>query len=310
MKFLIYGAGVIGSIFAGRLSAAGYDVTVLARGKRYDELKGNGLLLQNAYPDKRESCTVKIISRLEADDIYDYVLVVMQKTQVPEVLPVLSQNKSPSIVFVVNNCLGYDDWIKTIGADRLMLGFPSAGGERRNGVVTYFIGKGLSRLFQTTTFAEYQGQKTKRLKILVTAFRNANIPSVPCTHMDAWQKTHVSIVTSIGNALYKHSSDNYKLAGSKEDLVLMAGGIKEGLHVLKRLGYRVTPSKLLYFKLPARILAVVFHFIMNTRMAETAMAKHTIAARDEMRALQSDFNKLILQSGLRTPCIDKLKAYL
>lgn len=310
MKFLIYGAGVIGSVFAGRLSAAGDDVTVLARGKRYGELKENGLLLQNVYRDKRESHTVKIINRLEADDIYDYVLVVMQKTQVPEVLPVLSRNKSPNIVLVVNNCLGYDDWAKTIGADRLMLGFPSAGGERKDGVVTYFIGRGLSRLFQTTTFAEYQGQKTKRLKILVAAFRNAKIPSATCAHMDAWQKTHVSIVTSIGNALYKHSSDNYKLAKSNEDLVLMAGGIKEGFHVLEKLGYRVTPSKLLYFKLPARILAAVFHFIMNTRMAEIAMAKHTIAARDEMRALQSDFDRLIRQSGLETPCIDKLKTYL
>ncbi|WP_410511280.1 2-dehydropantoate 2-reductase N-terminal domain-containing protein [Paenibacillus sp. BR2-3] len=29
MNFLIYGAGVIGSIFAGKLASAGYDVTVL-----------------------------------------------------------------------------------------------------------------------------------------------------------------------------------------------------------------------------------------------------------------------------------------
>lgn len=310
MKFLIYGAGVIGSIFAGKLSAAGYDVTMLARGKRYDELKENGLLLQDAYSHKKESHAVKVINRLEVADIYDYVLVTMQKTQVPEVLSVLSQNKSPNIVLVVNNCLGYDDWAKAIGTDRLMLGFPSAGGERKDSVVTYFIGRGLSRLFQTTTFAEYQEQNIKRLKILVAAFHKAKIPSTTCGHMDAWQKTHVAIVTSIGNALYKHDSDNYELAKSKEDLMLMAGGIKEGFCVLKKLGYRVTPSKLLYFKLPARILAVVFRFIMNTRMAEIAMAKHTIAARDEMLALQADFDQLIGQSGLKTPCIDKLKVYL
>jgi ketopantoate reductase len=34
MKILIYGAGVIGSIFAWKLTKNGYDITVLARGDR------------------------------------------------------------------------------------------------------------------------------------------------------------------------------------------------------------------------------------------------------------------------------------
>ena len=41
MKILIYGAGVIGSIFAAKLALSGQDVTVLARGKRLEELKEN-----------------------------------------------------------------------------------------------------------------------------------------------------------------------------------------------------------------------------------------------------------------------------
>ena len=40
MKICIYGAGVIGSIFTGKLSLAGNDVTVLARGKRFEESIG------------------------------------------------------------------------------------------------------------------------------------------------------------------------------------------------------------------------------------------------------------------------------
>jgi len=310
LKFLIYGAGVIGSIFAGRLGEAGFDVTVLARGKRYDELKEKGVLLRDAYSGKRESRPVRVIDRLEDDDRYDYVLVALQKTQVDAVLPVLCRNKSPNIVFVVNNCLGYDGWAAAVGAKRLMLGFPSAGGERRDGVVTYFIGRGLIRFFQTTTFAEYRGEKSERLKTLASAFNKAGIPSVTAADMDAWQKTHVAIVTAVGNALYKHGSDNYGLAKSREDLMLTAGGIKEGFRVLKRLGIAVTPGKLRYFKLPDRLLAFLFRFIMNTKMAETAMAKHTIAAREEMRVLQADFDKLIERSGVRTPCIDQLKRYL
>lgn len=310
MKFLIYGAGVIGSILAGKLLKAGYDVTVLARGKRFNELKEKGVLLKGTYSDKTGCCPVRVIDRLEPGDLYDYILVAMQKTQVDAVLPDLSKNKSPNLVFMVNNCLGYDSWAKAVGAKRLMLGFPSAGGERRDGVVTYFIGRGLIRLFQTTTFAEYRGERSARLKLLVYAFSKAGVPSVTVSDMDAWQKTHVSIVTAIGNALYKHGCDNYELSKSKEDLMLMASGIKEGFRVLKRNGIAVTPGKLWYFKLPDRMLAFVFRFIMNTKMAEITMAKHTIAARDEMRVLQADFDCLVRRSGLPTPHIDQLKKYL
>jgi 2-dehydropantoate 2-reductase len=44
MKILIYGAGVIGSIFAGKLAQKGYDITVLARNNRYKEIEDNGII--------------------------------------------------------------------------------------------------------------------------------------------------------------------------------------------------------------------------------------------------------------------------
>jgi len=50
---LVYGAGVIGSIFAGMIARKGYDITVLARGKRLQELNDNGLILVNAINKKR-----------------------------------------------------------------------------------------------------------------------------------------------------------------------------------------------------------------------------------------------------------------
>ena len=41
----MYGAGVLGSLYAARLKASGHDVTVLARGKRFDEINGQGIVL-------------------------------------------------------------------------------------------------------------------------------------------------------------------------------------------------------------------------------------------------------------------------
>ena len=68
-----------------------------------------------------------------------YIIVVMQRTQVDSVLPILSKNCSKNIVFVVNTAAGYDDWAQAVGSERLMLGFPSAGGERTDGKFSYYI---------------------------------------------------------------------------------------------------------------------------------------------------------------------------
>jgi 2-dehydropantoate 2-reductase len=55
MKTLFFGAGPIGSLYAHRLYQAGVDVTILARGDRYDFIKQNGLILKSGYTGNEES---------------------------------------------------------------------------------------------------------------------------------------------------------------------------------------------------------------------------------------------------------------
>jgi ketopantoate reductase len=54
MRILIYGAGVIGCIFAGKLAASGKDITVLARGKHLEDLRQNGIVLSMPGRNKKE----------------------------------------------------------------------------------------------------------------------------------------------------------------------------------------------------------------------------------------------------------------
>lgn len=42
MRILIYGAGVIGSLYAALFAEAGYDTNIYARGKRLEALRNNG----------------------------------------------------------------------------------------------------------------------------------------------------------------------------------------------------------------------------------------------------------------------------
>ena len=74
-----YGAGVIGSLYAALLAKAGYDTSIYARGKRLEVLKKNGLLYKkNQDLIKAET---KILGEVSNDDIYDFVLLTVQKKQ-------------------------------------------------------------------------------------------------------------------------------------------------------------------------------------------------------------------------------------
>ena len=296
MKILVYGAGVIGSIFAGKLAKKGYNITVLARGNRFREIIENGIVLKNSLNNKLDTINIKVIDTLNENDIYDYIIVAVQNNQTNDILPVLEKNKSQNIVFVVNNPLGYKHWIKIIGYERIMIGFPSAGGERINGVVNYFIGKGIVKLFQSTTFGELNGKKTERLKKLYSVFKKSGFSPSINNKMDWWQKTHLSIVLPIAKALYRYQSNNYELAKSYETLRNMVLATRELFSVLKSNNIKITPRKLLFYYLPVNIIGKIWQIVMKTKIAEYAMAKHTIVGKEEMEILEKQFITLNIKN--------------
>jgi len=292
MKILVYGAGVIGSIFAGKMAKSGYNITVLARGNRYTEIMENGIILNNPLNNKLEKINVKGIDRLSETDIYDYIIVTVQNTQINDILPILAKNKSQNIVFVVNNPLGYENWINSIGYGRILIGFPSAGGERKNGTVNYFIGKGIIKIFQSTTFGELNGRKKERLKLLYNIFRKSGFSPSINKNMDWWQKTHVSVILPVAKALYRYRSNNYELAKSHKTLKNMVYATRELFSVLKKINVKITPKKLYFYYLPADILGIIWKLVMKTKIAEYAMVKHTITGKEEIEILEKQFMTL------------------
>lgn len=308
MKILVVGAGAIGSLFAGKLAGSGMDVTLLARGNRLQDIAKYGLRLQKSTSSTVEQYPVRSIASLAVDARYDYVLVVVQRTQIESLLPMLAANCSPNFVFMVNTASGYQAYIDAVGENRVMVAFPSAGGEVDDSVVVYRIGRGLVRLFQTTTVGELVHTNGTRVRLLVDAFRKAGIPTVTCNTMDAWQKTHVAVVCAIAQALYKHEGDPVRLAGHPADVRLMVSAMQEGLAVLQSLGYRLTPRKLWYLRLPSFLVAAVFSLVLRSDLAETAMARHARRAVHEMETLNREFMDLVDASGLEVPSMKALGA--
>ena len=107
MRILIYGAGVIGSLYAALFAKTGYDVSIYARGKRLEVLQTKGLLyLENKSIRK---ANVSICSKLADNDIYDFIFLTVRENQLYQALGELKTNKSRCIVTMVNSV---DDYSK------------------------------------------------------------------------------------------------------------------------------------------------------------------------------------------------------
>lgn len=309
MDILVYGAGVLGSLYAARLQEAGNAVTVLARGQRLADIREHGLVLEDATTGQQAVTRVNVVDQLTPDDAYDLVIVLVRKNQLASVLPALAANHhTPTVLFMVNTAAGPGEMIAALGRERVVLGFPGAGGTRVGHSVRCRLVSGKA---QPTTLGELYGFTTRRLAGIAESFKAAGFPVALCPYMAAWLKTHVALVSPIANALYLAAGDNYRLAHTRDGVVLMVRAIREGLRVLHALDVPITPARYRSLEwIPEPLLVAVMQRILDTSRAELIMARHANAARDEMQHLADEFRTLVHQAGVPTPALDRLNAYL
>ncbi len=309
MKILVYGAGVLGSLYAACLQDAGNEVTLLARGSRASAVRTNGIVLQNALSGERSISRVEVIEHLTPEDYYDLVIVLMRRNQVPSILPELASNKNtPNILFVGNNVSGPDEYIRALGRERVLIGFASSGGMRKGNVVRYATGLGDSQ--PRITIGETDGGLSLRLEAIARTLQDSGFRVSVSSNMDAWLKTHAAVVIPVAGALYLAGGDNYRLARTRDGLTLLVRAMREGFDVLHALGIPLLPrGVLLYEWLPEPLLVWVLGLLMNTELAEIMMAGHANTARDEMKELADEFSALARSSGVPTPAWNRLLGY-
>ncbi|WP_259445696.1 ketopantoate reductase family protein [Paenibacillus lautus] len=83
------------------LVRGGNDVTALARGRRTEELKRDGIVI--LIQRKTTVDRTHVIESLAENDTYDLIFVVMKYTDFPAILPILAKNRSRNILLVGNN---------------------------------------------------------------------------------------------------------------------------------------------------------------------------------------------------------------
>jgi 2-dehydropantoate 2-reductase len=136
LNILVYGAGVIGSIYAARLQESGQNVSILARGQRLQNIHGHGIVLEDVLTGRTTTTRINVVAQLEPEEAYDFV-VVIGKNQVSAILPLLAaNNRTPNVLFLHNNAAGPREMINALGRKRVLFGFPGAGGKREDHVIS------------------------------------------------------------------------------------------------------------------------------------------------------------------------------
>lgn len=288
MRILIYGAGVIGSLYAVLLKEAGYDTTIYARGHRLEVLQNQGLLYKKNNIIK--IVDIKIIDHLQDNDIYDFIFLTVRENQLYQALKELKSNKSKTIITMVNTLDNYEKWESIVGKGKILPAFPGAGGSITNNILDAAL---TPKIIQPTTFSEISGKKTKRTAQLSQILKHAHIPYQQVNNMHIWQLCHLGMVVPLADAYYQ--TEHPESVG--QDKVIMkkiARELKDNFKILYEKLHTLSPYKMYIFRiLPIPILTYILSKTYKSHFGYTFMYQHAIKAPDEMKELHNQFNSYI-----------------
>ncbi|MBT8387365.1 MAG: hypothetical protein KJO12_08120 [Ignavibacteria bacterium] len=308
MKTLIYGAGPLGSLYIYLLYKAGNDVTILARDEHYQFLNENGVVLVNEFTTEKHSAKINVVERLNEDDSYELVIVLIRKNKIRDLLPVLNKNKNiTSILFMGNNTLGFHEYLEYLPKEKVLFGFPGGGGSRIDHIVHYIDSEKPNGKRLPITIGEIDGVISERTKQIKHLFESSNVPVNIVDNIDGWLKYHAAYIIPLAGGLLK-SGNNYKLAKDRNTIRTYIRAVKEGGRALKALGYKnqYTLKINTFYWNPEWITINILKQAFNSKFAEVAMMMHVNAAKDEMIELGNEFKTLTKQTSIDTSNLDEL----
>ncbi|MDR1939545.1 MAG: hypothetical protein LBQ40_01970 [Clostridiales bacterium] len=289
-RILIFGAGVIGSVYAVLFSRAGYDVSVYARSGRLEALQTKGLLYSEKGRVKKAGVTV--VPKLETGLRYDFVFITVRYDQAESALTEARKLCCGNIVTMVNNPFGFGRWEDILGKGRLLPAFAGAGGRiDGDGVLHFSL---TPRLIQPTTFGEPDDQTSDRQKALRNIFRRSHIPCALSKDMTAWQKSHLAMVTALADGIYFDGGDNYSAAKNRRAMRFMCERLRGNFNALKKSGVKITPVKLNVFLVcPLWLTRFILKIVYGTKFAERVISSHANGAKGEMELLARHFGEAV-----------------
>lgn len=306
MRILVYGAGVLGCELAHVLTQNKKNVvTLLARGEWKEMIDQKGLVIRHWVQHKTTIDRVQTVDALAPDDFYDLIFVVMQAGQLPEVLPILKENRSQYFVFV-----GNDPHAKEIlqylqrPADKVAFGFQNSAGRReRDRVISVHTGVGMTVGGATTPLS---GAFRIRLK---TAFDGVKYKLTFYGDMDEWLKCHIALILPVCYVCYACNGDLTRATRQQRGAILDAA--YEACLMLKDAGIPVNDkdnTDMFRQGSSGRRQMEAMVFVMaKTPLGRLCASDHAMHAVPEMQYLDEAFEALRRQTGTAMPMWENLR---
>jgi len=305
MRILIYGAGPLGSLLAARLYASGQEVAILARGARLANLRQQGLILEDLYTHQRHTYPVTVVERLAPDDFYDWVIVVMGKDHLTEILPVLAANrKATHVLFMGNNVAGGRELAAAVGNERLLMGFFMAVG-KIDGPVAFCVSE-LGGRRSPSMVGELDGSVSPRLVEIVAIFENAGLSMEISPNIEAWLKCHAAIILPLGGAYFLAGGSLNTMVNTRDVKIMFLRGAREALQVLQAYHLPLQPPILkVSLWLPEPLLLAFINRSLHNPQIAYAMI-HADGVRPELRQLGCELTSMARRVDIHTPHLDRL----
>ena len=304
VRILVLGAGVIGSVYGGKLLEAGHEVVLLARGSRLADLQSHGLLLEDAQSGNRTAQSVVVTNELASDDRFDLVLVPVRSEQLASTLAVLTVMTDGSDVLFFGNTGNRGAELAAALGKRALFGFPAAGGTRDGPTIKYVLIRQ-----QKTMLGEPDGTTTSRIRRLQLILDGAGFPTLISADIHAWLLGHAAFVVPIAFALYRVGIDAPVLAADPAAMRLMVLATREAFSALRATGNEEIPTNLLaLYRLPTVLVIAYWRRVLNSARGELWFGAHSRAAPAEMHALARDLQEAMRDTGRQTPNLERLLA--
>ena len=304
MKILIYGTGVIGSIYAAKLFEAKNDVTLLARGKRYESLQQNGIIIKEQLTGGKIMVHIPLVKQLATNDSYDLIIVTVRLDQITSVLADLKNNNESSLVMLMlNNPENLPTLAEELKPKCLLFGFPGVGGIMKNNEIDFVQIKQ-----QKTTIGDINQVKSSSLETIKSLFEKARFETTISNNIDAWLKTHAIFIACACAAITKENGDSIQLGENRKSVQAMIKSIKEGFKAIKNLGIPIKPFnlKMIFLIMPEWFSIRYWQKAMQSEMGTLAIAPHANAAKKEMQLLAKKVLEIVHSTSVATPQLDKL----
>jgi len=297
MRIVVFGAGMQGTLYGARLACVGHEVTLVARGRRAEELRRDGAIIENALTGARVVSRVTVANALHPETSADLCLVTVRRDQLAAAWEEVSAGRGLArVLIMVNHAGSVSPAFDARDRNWSVLGFPGAAGSIADGVDQYV------EIRPQPTVIEASAPDVG------FALRQAGFKVALVADMPSWLSRHAVFITAIGGALCQSGLDAQRLGADSELVHTLIRAVREGWAAMDRRGIGPAPWALraIFQWVPSPFAVAYWSRLLRSQRGEYYFAGHIRHALKELAVLASDVRGVLPVDEL--PALSRLYA--